>query len=139
MGERIDLNAARAARAEARKESPSTIVIGEDEYELPVEMPVALLEAFGRAQNGDGSGFTDGVIALLGSRETYESLLEKHNLTMEDLVEVMEGAMASYGVTPGESPASPSSSPATTRPSRPTSSASTKSTSAKRSTASASK
>lgn len=138
MGERIDLNAARAARREAREDdSPDVVVIGDDEYELPLEMPVALLEAFGRAQSGDASGFTDGVIAILGSREVYEELVEKHHITMDDLVEVMEGAMSSYGVSPGESQASPSSSPATTRPSRPTSSASTKRTSAKPSTAAA--
>lgn len=135
MGKRIDLNAARAARAEARGDESSVIVIGDNEYPLPPEMPVSLLEAFGRAQSGDASGFTDGVIALLGSEEIYRTLLDEHVLTMEDLLEVMEGAMAAYGVTPGESKGSSSSSPSTTSPSNPTSSATSAPTSETPSTA----
>lgn len=123
----IDLNAARRARAEAGIER-HTLTIDDEELELPLELPVELIEAVVRAQSGDVAAFQDAMVAVFGE-ETYGRLRSAHRLSIEDLVFAMETAMDLYGVTMGESPASPPSSPSTTAPSRPTSDASTPSTS----------
>lgn len=130
----IDLNAARAARAEAGGLEEKTLVVGDDTYPLPSELPVALLEAVIRAQAGDIAAFQDAMVALFGA-ETYSELVAKHRLSVEDLVFAIEAVVDDYGVTLGESPASAASSGTTTPPSRPTSGGTTAQTSEKPSSA----
>lgn len=105
-GKRIDLDARRAARAEKRGDTqPDVVAVGGDTYELPVELPVGVIDAFGRASSGDLSGFTDGVKALVGD-EAFGELMARHHLSMEDLEVILTAAMETYGVRLGESSAS---------------------------------
>lgn len=130
MARRIDLNAARAARAEARGE-PVTVELGDDVYTLPAEMPASVIGCIARAQAGEPSGMLDAMSALVGP--DFDEMVTKHNLSLDDLMVLLEGAAESYGLTTPESSASPASSVSTSTPSRPTSSATTAPTSAPRS------
>jgi len=139
----LDLNAARAARAEARGESSNVLVVGDDRYALPAEMPAAVLDGFMRANAGDFSGVIDALRLVFGTRTElvdsvvegeppipvvtaiYDELVVTHHLTMDDLVWVLEHVMSSYGVTLGESSGSPTSSTGGGTPSSPTSAATT--------------
>ena len=132
MARRIDLNAARAARAEARGE-PVTVELGDDVYELPAEMPASVIGCIARAQAGDPSGMLEAMAALVG--DGFDEMVTKHRLSLDDLMVLLDGASEQYGMTTPESSASPASSPATSTPSRPTSSATTTPTSARPSSA----
>ena len=96
-GRRIDLNAARAARAELDRE-PVFIEIGDDVYELPAELPAefALVSA-----EGDLRG---AVFALLGQEDAERFF--SHRPSFDDLQAMIEGVGASYGIEPGEAKAS---------------------------------
>lgn len=119
---RIDLNALRAARAEAAGE-PIILTVGDEDVELPPEMPLAVATGFARLASGDPTGIDDALGALLGPESNR--IITEHSLTLTDLMELMEAAGALYGVTVGESSASAPSSPPAPRPSKPTSSATT--------------
>ena len=105
----IDLNAARAARREAKHEAP-TVVFGDPEktYNLPVEMPVEVFEHLAAAElaekNKDvSSGFTAmlGIVnALLGDKQ-YKSFMDQRP-SKEDLEVLFEGFMAEYGMAATE-------------------------------------
>lgn len=126
MGE-LDLDAARAARDEARGEG-HWLKFGGETFELPAEMPWDYFEiletgdmkaALGELLNGDFDRFW------------------AHKPTIGDMTLMASSVPALYGFGKGnpESPASGGSSAPTGSPSRPTSPAGTRSTSAKRSTA----
>lgn len=120
---RIDLDAARAARREAKRE-PIVVVLGGEEFELPNELSLdlaALITA------GDLMG---AVVALVG--EDHADRFNACRPSMEDVVELFTELGPAYGLTVGESVASDGSSKNGSSRSRPTSSASTGSTSAKR-------
>jgi hypothetical protein len=123
MGE-INLDAARAARAEARKEGHS-IRFGGKKWPLPDELP---LDLGIRMMNGDVWG---SLVGLLGDQwdEFY-----KLSPTMDDAKDLVTLLAPEYGFAePGESPASVASSTSNGTQPRPTSNGSTRSTSAKRS------
>jgi hypothetical protein len=125
MGD-LDLDAARAARAEARGEPP-TVTLGGETFTLPPEMPLRYVWTL-----VDG----DDMAAL---RVLFNGQLDRFlatEPTREDILTLIAGVPALYGlVSPGESPASAGSSNDGSSRSRPTSPAATRSTSAKRSTA----
>lgn len=114
----IDLNAARAARREARKAGEVTFTIGDDTYELPDELPLAVIDAFGRAQQGDVTGVADALRALVGD-EAADELLTKHRFSVDDLEPLLVEASEALGVPLEKSPSSPTSSPPASRRSRP--------------------
>lgn len=93
----IDLNAARAARAEAQSE-PVTLVIGDATLILPAEMPAdfALLGQQGRLR--------EAVVALVG-HQAEEFFAQRPS--MPDIEALCEAAAEVYGVNTGESEASP--------------------------------
>ncbi len=122
----FDLDAARAARAEARGEPP-TVTFGGEEYVMPAELELEAAEhlMFGRP--------TQFVKALLG--EDWERF-NANKPTLNDLKDLSDGLAVLYGFAePGESPASPSSSTSNGNRSRPTSNGSTASRSPRRATA----
>lgn len=122
----IDLNAARAARAEKEQDEPVVILIGEDHYKLPREMPLAYLDAAGemaakaRSESEDDQADIPGlvirsIVALVGEG-SYRELVDKHALTFDDLRVIFQQAGELYGVSLGEASASPDSSDADSTP-----------------------
>lgn len=127
-GQKIDLDAARAARAEARRKagqeaSPSVRFLGQD-WTLPPELPAETVYAFGllfkldpdELQGGNLAElgpalltFHDGVVALFGA--TWDKLkaaaIESGEpLSFADEAFLLEEAMTVYGVDLPESSAS---------------------------------
>lgn len=100
----IDLDSARAARREAGKKGPVVKVEGK-QYELPIEMPYEVLEAFRLLGNQDTAAAAMPAIA--------EALLGKHYgklrgiLSVDDLEVLTQGLIEEYGV-PSPSPSSDS-------------------------------
>lgn len=140
MPRNLDLNAARAARAEARVGvEPVTITVGEDVYVLPAEMPIAFLERAGALQDAitsksieeqaKAAGIIVDVVEALVGVDVYRALVDKHGLTFDDLRLIVVDVGGEYGLSLGESSASAASSDADGTLSRPTSSATTAPTS----------
>lgn len=122
MARTVDWNARRKARAEAQGD-PVQLLVGDDRFTLPVELPLETLDLMAEGK------FRDAVTVLLGSEAEMRRLFA-HRPTAADL----EDLMAMYG-DPGESSASLPSAPAIGRRSRPTSTRPTKSTSERSATA----
>lgn len=113
---RIDLDAARAARAEELG-GGHVVTFGGDDFDLPAEVPfefgVALLE--GR--------YDDALAVLFGDQ--LEAFLA-HRPSMQDVIELAEGVAGAYGLgSVGEPSASSGSSATNGTGSRPTFNAST--------------
>lgn len=134
--ERIDLDAARAARREARGESPVLVFKGE-EYELAPEMPLELVELVVQLEqvgNDQDSGIkVFGILermfkVVLG--EQYEKF-KSSGASVQDLGPLIAGMEQVYGLSLGESLASGSSLNRAGRRSRQTSKPTTRSTSVK--------
>jgi hypothetical protein len=109
MGE-FDLDAVRAARAEANGVAP-TVKFGDKVFELPVEMPFTIVESVNEMQaaqeTGDGYKITRMLTAiaedLFGDR--YKEFLELRP-SMLDMQALLENVAPMYGLTTGESQAS---------------------------------
>jgi hypothetical protein len=101
MSRSIDLNAARRARAAARAEAlnePVVISIGDEQFTLPVELP---MDAASALATGSIDAF---LVAVLG--DGIESFLAQRP-SIDDITFVVEGIAAAYGfANPGESQAS---------------------------------
>lgn len=95
----IDLDGARAARAEAAGKAP-VIKFGGTTYDLPNELP-ADFALFAAEQDLRGA-----VFALLGDEQATAFFAWRPS--MDDLKGLVDGAMTAYGAGPGESDASPS-------------------------------
>ena len=95
----INLDAARAARAEASRE-PVTLTLDGKDITLPIELPADFAL---KASEGDLRG---AVVALLGDDADWFFGLRP---SMDDLNALVEGAGQAYGMREGESAASPSS------------------------------
>lgn len=124
MGE-LDLDAARAARAEAHGEAP-TVVLGGETFTLPAELPMQYVWTLVEGEDID---------AL---KVLFDGQLDRFlaaGPTREDILALIAGVPKLYGLaSQGELPASAGSSNGGSNRSRPTSPATTRSTSAKRST-----
>ena len=124
---RIDLDAARRARAEARREAglePPVVVIDGEDVELPVELPSGALTAFGAlfAIGGDLEDESPEAIgrnlrALAALEEAAAELfgpawpkLKSHGLSTDDLEVLLGESLEVYGISLPESGASGSSS-----------------------------
>lgn len=105
---KIDLDAARAARREARGGDPIELVVGGQTFTLPDEMPLAALEAFALAMGGQPAALIDGLGHLIGE-ENAATIRAQYELSLDDLLVIFEGASEAYGMTQGESSASPRS------------------------------
>jgi hypothetical protein len=99
-GRVIDLDAARAARAEAAKETPVIRFAGRD-WNLPSELPWALAEV---AAGGNAESAIAAVKSLLGSQ--WAEFLEA-NPTIEDMRILLENVASIYVADPGKSAGSP--------------------------------
>lgn len=60
----IDLDVMRARRREAAKVGPSAVRIGGETFPLPPELPLGVLDAFGRLSLGDMSALADSLRLL---------------------------------------------------------------------------
>lgn len=115
MSNKIDLDAARAARRETSGTGP-TATLGGEEFVFPVEVPFAAAQILGDVATAQEAGDVAKVMgavvsfleALLGP-EDYARFRE-HRPSLQDLMSLIEGLSKAYGFgDPGESPASPSS------------------------------
>lgn len=119
----LDLDAARAARAEAQGEPP-VVTFGGEQFTLPAELP--LRYAWALIDNDH-----EGALKMLFNGQ-HERFLAK-DPSRDDVLALIKGIPLLYGIgDEGESPASGGSSNDGSSPSRPTSRAATRSTSAKR-------
>jgi hypothetical protein len=104
----IDLDAIAAARREGKNEKPN-VKFGGVDFELPPEMPFAVVEAVGRMQGveGDNSQVADAMAdlakSLFGPR--FREFLDL-GPSVQDITALLEAIAPAYGVSPGESPAS---------------------------------
>jgi hypothetical protein len=114
----INLDEARAARAEATKVHP-TLVFAGVEYELPLELPLPLVTNLKKladaSKKKDGDAVTqallDSMESLLGAR--YEEFMAA-GPSVNDLSVIVEGIPGEYGLGLGEASASPKRSKNTT-------------------------
>lgn len=95
MTKNLDLDAARAERAARGEAAPSVTVDGKT-YELPREMPWAVVEAVAA---GDAEGVANAVRLLLG--EQWEDF-KAHNISAADMVALITHVGESYGETLGK-------------------------------------
>lgn len=101
----IDLDAARAARREARAEIPPIRFLGRL-WPLPPELPADTIHAFGRLMAGDVSGLDEGMGALFagGSWEAMKTAAREAGdpLSIDDEVFLLEEACRAFGLDLGE-------------------------------------
>jgi len=94
----IDLDAARAARNETEAKGPTLKLNGET-YELAPEMPFGVLDAF--REMGDPTQAAGALArvakAILG--EHYDAIVTEGGLSVDDVNELLDGAIREYGVT----------------------------------------
>lgn len=121
----LDLDAARAARNEARRKAPQ-IIFGGERFALPVELPWDFMDVLDSGDMKAAMG-----MLLNGDFERFWG----HGPTTDDMKEVAQHVAQLYGFGggKGESSASGGSSTSSGSPSRRTSPTGTRSTSAKRS------
>jgi len=104
----VDLDKARAARAESNGEAP-TVTFGGASFTLPVELPFSMVEEAHTlsASVGDPYAITQAISniaeSLFGDR--YQEFLD-HGPSMGDMQMLMDSIPELYGMTPGESAAS---------------------------------
>ena len=119
----LDLDAARAARAETRGEAP-TITFGGETFNLPAELPMRYIWTL-----IDGEDMDALKVLFNGQLDRFLAA----GPTREDILALIAGVPKLYGLGPsGESPASAGSSANGSNQSRPTSGGSTASTSGRR-------
>lgn len=92
----IDLDAARAARKEANGEGP-VVRFGGQDYELPAELPFAVLEAMRGLQNEEtaAASIVEMTEALLGP---HYAAIRAAGLSVDDMNELVGGVLTEYGV-----------------------------------------
>lgn len=95
---RIDLDAARVARREARGESP-VVVFGGEDFTFPVEMPMKIVAMM--TQDITPVVMLEVVEEFLGA-EQYARFMG-HQPSPDDISELVKGLMDSYGMSAGES------------------------------------
>lgn len=88
----IDLDAARAARAEAAGEPP-ILTLGGRDIELPVELPAAFLDHIANER------LTEALKTIMTPEELEHVFAQ--NLSVEDLVEFSDGIGEAYGLKGG--------------------------------------
>lgn len=110
MGRDINLDKARAARAEKRPDKgPPTVTFKDKTFELPLEMPFVFVEAVYLIQTEESgvvaqSGIlTEMAEGLFGDR--YQEFRKLHP-SVPDFEELMEQVADAYSASLGESPAS---------------------------------
>lgn len=113
MGTKIDLDAMRAARMEAQGEEVPSVVFNGTTFDLPAELPFAVVEATVRLQRASETDdnaaaaevVSDVAKALFGER--FKEFLDMKP-SMNDVTALLEGVAPAYGTSSGESPASES-------------------------------
>lgn len=97
---RIDIGARRRARAEARDEPAAVVVIpgpdGDETFELPAELPLNILEAFGKITAGDPAGFPEAMAELFGDEQWAH--IRTLGLSLDDLEVILEEGFDSFGI-----------------------------------------
>jgi hypothetical protein len=95
VGRVIDLDAARAARAEAQSEAPVLRFANKD-WTLPVELPWEIAEA---AAAGDAAAALNAIQLLLGDQWAE---FKSHRPSLADVLVIVEGIGELYGVAAGK-------------------------------------
>jgi hypothetical protein len=95
MSRIIDLDAARAARAEAKAEAP-VIRFGGADYTLPHELPWSIVEA---ASTGESRAIIDAIKALLGEQW---AAFEATGVSVADMTVLIENIAGIYATDAGE-------------------------------------
>lgn len=91
----IDLDAARAARREAKGQGP-VVVFNKKKYKLPVEVPYSAMEKASLLETDPSAENVAAMIkALLG--EHYDAIMAQ-NPSVEDINALVEGIMEEYGL-----------------------------------------
>lgn len=109
QGRNYDFDAARAARREARAAAGvDTITIGGTAWPMAPELPLEVLESFARlASSHDVGGIVSALAQILGP----DAMIAFTNLdpkpTYPDAEDLLLEAMSLYGMTEGNSGASP--------------------------------
>lgn len=119
--EALDLDAARAARAEVRGDDPPVFLLGGQKFTLPAELPAEFAYLLDDPKEAMRFLLADQFDDFWG-----------HRPSKADIFEVVAWIGRTAGLTAGESSASGGSSPNGSGPSRLTSPATTRPTSAKR-------
>jgi hypothetical protein len=106
----VDLDKARAARAEANGEAP-TVTFGGEVFTLPVEMPFGIIERVGDMTKAQEQQDGLELAAILSdiSRMLFGERFEEFNAlqpSMVDMQVLLDSVVPLYGATPGESAAS---------------------------------
>lgn len=91
----LNLNAARAARAEAERE-PVLLEFGDETFTLPVEMPYDLVRL---SSQGDLDG---AILSLFDGDQKAADRLYAQKPTMDDLHALVDGLADLYGVGEGK-------------------------------------
>lgn len=91
----IDLDAARAARAEKLGPAP-TVVVGGESFDLPRELPADVVTAYGLAARGDVTGIFDALEQLFGATAWAKI---KVGLSWDDAAFLLEESTKLYGFT----------------------------------------
>lgn len=102
----IDLDAARAARAETRGE-PIVVRLGGKDYPLPAELPADVVTSFGMVMRGDVAALNDALVSLFGPELPA---IKAVGLSWEDEKLLLEQTLELYGFDLPESSASAASS-----------------------------
>jgi len=107
----IDLDAARAARQEAMKDTEApNVVIGGESFDLPPELPFGVFLKFAEAKSNPEKALENMrwfVDVLFGDKA--DDFL-KHGPSFDDVIALMEALFDSYEVEAPEASASPSQS-----------------------------
>lgn len=130
----IDLDAARAARREAKGKTPDPVTFMGETFVLPVELPIAAVRWFSKL--GEASKAKDGIAITEALEAAVEAIFSATDFerfmalqpSLEDLSAIIEGVPGEYGMTAGEPQASDTSSKSTGTRSRRASKPATEST-----------
>jgi hypothetical protein len=107
-GRKIDLDAARRARAETRGEAPVIVLAGR-EWTLPAELPADVVTSFGMVVRGDVAALEDAMTALFAGQYPdlkAAALAAGTPLSWEDEKYLLESVLQEYGFDLPESSAS---------------------------------
>jgi hypothetical protein len=108
----LNINEARAARAEAKGEAP-VVEIDDETFTMPIELPIDVAVAIGRLSKASASEDNDEAVgalldivkALFG--DAYDSFMA-HRPSVQDIEFLMNGLVEQYGMSTGEAEASES-------------------------------
>jgi len=101
---RIDVDAQRAARREKRGDDPIVIVVAGQDFRLPDELPLDILEELGPLLDGKNITTAKPALRALVGDEAYDA--SDVPWSVQDLEELAEAVVTAYGLSTTPSSAS---------------------------------